>query len=699
VQDERKPAGNRLASSSSSYLASAANQPVNWYPWSKEAFDEAKRLDKPVLVDVGAVWCHWCHVIDRESYEDEETAEVINQNFVAIKVDRDERPDIDGRLQTAVAAMTGQGGWPLTVFMTPDGRVFFGGTYFPPKDMYGRPGFKSVLQQVADFYKKEKGKVQDYSQKLVSQLRKVDMPEGAHAISRNIVKDEVDGIVANFDVDHGGFGSAPKFPHPCAMELLIRTYYRTRESLQLTVIEKTLTAMGRGGIFDQLAGGFHRYSVDEKWIVPHFEKMLNDNSTLLSDYSQAYRLTGNQFLISIAQQIFNYMKEFWYDPAGGFYASQDADMTLEDDGDYYTWTLDELYDAAKDEAAVLQLYYGVSRVGQMHGNPARNVLHREMDIPKVAEALKLSEDRVKEMLELGWAKLLAARAKRRLPYVDRNIYANWNGLAISGLVDFYRATLDPSALAMAKATVRRVRGVFSEETGVPRCIGNTVKVYGMLDDQVNVAMGMMDLYAVTGDVGLLQTAKQIMDLTIKRFWNEELKIFDDVPHGSEDVEHLGISAPFFMDSSVPSPNSTAMILLDRLARSTGEEHYRLKAEEMMNRWLGYCKGRGLYCARFFLAIDEHLHEPATIAVRGQQDDPRTQALLHTAIRTYSPSSTVVFLGNDSAQIEGLPRALQAALTSASASIPTAYVCLGNACAPPTTDPDMVRQTLSEGVSG
>jgi uncharacterized protein YyaL (SSP411 family) len=310
--------------------------------------------------------------------------------------------------------------------------------------------------------------------------------------------------------------------------------------------------------------------------------------------------------------------------------------------------------------------------------------------------LKLTEDQINTLLEAGRKKLLDARAKRKTPYIDRNIYANWNGLAISGLVDFYRATGNSLALEMATATTRRVTGMFSQETGILHYRGNDTQVHGMLDDQINIAMAIMDLYAVTGDAEQLQTAKQIIDLTINRFWNEELKIFNDVPSGTEDVKHLGIAASPFMDTSTPSANSTAIMILDRLTRATQDEQYRMKAEEMMNRWIGYCRGRGLYCARFFLALDEHMMEPATIAVVGEKDKPGTQALLESALHTYSPSSTVMLLGDNLASERVVPSALKSALAVESGASPTAYVCLGNVCAPPTSDPNVVRETLTKG---
>ena len=335
---------NRLHGQPSAYLKSAAHQPVAWHPWGPEALERAQQEDKPILLDIGAVWCHWCHVMDRESYENQEVAQLINQNFVPIKVDRDERPDIDARYQAAVSAISGQGGWPLTAFLTPQGKPFFGGTYFPPDDLYGRPGFKRVLASIAANFHTRRQEIEENAQKLTDALSRAELFAGAR---RDCTPTVVDAIVESasklFDVRYGGFGSAPKFPHPTTLELLLEQYQASREPYLLTIVSTTLDRMAGGGVYDQLAGGFHRYSVDQRWHVPHFEKMAYDNSELLKSYLHGYQVTGNSFYREVAEGIIAWVDATLSDrERGGFYASQDADYSLEDDGDYFTWTLEEV---------------------------------------------------------------------------------------------------------------------------------------------------------------------------------------------------------------------------------------------------------------------------------------------------------------------------------------------------------------------
>src|SRR5438094_592518 len=410
---------NALSKASSAYLRSAMHQPIYWHEWGEEAFEEAKRENKPILLDIGAVWCHWCHVMDRESYDDPEVAQLVNERFVAIKVDRDERPDIDSRYQVAVQAISGQGGWPLTAFLTPDGKPFYGGTYFPPGDNYGRPSFRRVLIAISESFSGKTG-----------------------GFSPQIIQEIVDSALKMFDETHGGFGSSPKFPHPSMIDLLIDQYQRdashrgtgegTRSHVDsgmtgedarppkdhlLHVFTATLEKMARGGVYDQLAGGFHRYSVDERWIVPHFEKMSYDNSELLNNYVHAYQATGSEFFAEVARDIVRWVDEVLSDRKhGGFYASQDADISLDDDGDYFTWTLEEAKSVLNgEEFQVASLHYDINEIGEMQHDPTRNVLYQRAPVEEIAIRLKLSPERVPELLQSANQKMYAARLKRQTP--------------------------------------------------------------------------------------------------------------------------------------------------------------------------------------------------------------------------------------------------------------------------------------------
>jgi uncharacterized protein YyaL (SSP411 family) len=426
---------NELSKAASAYLRSARHQPIAWNEWGAEAFAKAKREDKPVLLDIGAVWCHWCHVMDRESYENPDTAHVINEFFIAVKVDRDERPDVDARYQAAVSAISGQGGWPLTAFLTSDGKPYFGGTYFPPEERYGRPSFQRVLITMADAFKNKRDEVEDSAS---SVLHAIEHNESFSARAGEPGAELVEKLIASsckqFDERYGGFGSQPKFPHPGALDMLIDAAGRGDETAA-HVAKVTLEKMAAGGIYDQLAGGFHRYSVDEKWIVPHFEKMAYDNSELLKNYAHAFQTFVDPQFARVANDILRWMDEWLSDrELGGFYASQDADDSLDDDGDYFTWTRDEAEaELTREEFFVAEVFYNLRAVGDMHHNPLKNVLHRVAPIEKIAQVLKLDVAEAATLMQSAKAKLYAARLKRKTPYVDKTVYTGWNGMCIAAM--------------------------------------------------------------------------------------------------------------------------------------------------------------------------------------------------------------------------------------------------------------------------
>src|SRR6266478_2898628 len=425
---------NSLAQASSAYLRSAMHQPIRWHEWGEEAFATAQRHNKPMLLDIGAVWCHWCHVMDRESYDDPEVAQIVNDHFIAVKVDRDERPDIDSRYQAAVSAISGQGGWPLTAFLTPDGKPFYGGTYFPPDDQWGRPSFKRVLTSIANAYREKHADVADQANRVEQAISHAESFSGRSGrFSPRVIEAIVKSAVGMFDANNGGFGQAPKFPHPGTLDLLMERYARTGDEQIKNVFVTTLERMANGGVYDQLAGGFHRYSVDERWVVPHFEKMSYDNSELLKNYVHGFQATGNKFLAEVARDIIRWMDEWLSDrERGGFYASQDADINMDDDGDYFTWTLEEARSVLTPaEVEVAALYYDIGPTGEMHHNPAKNVLFVAMSVEEIAAKLKKSPDEVRALLDSAKKKMYSARLKRPTPYVDKTIYVSWNAMTIS----------------------------------------------------------------------------------------------------------------------------------------------------------------------------------------------------------------------------------------------------------------------------
>src|SRR5437868_169194 len=565
---------NSLAQASSSYLRSAMHQPVDWHEWTAEAFDKAKREFKPVLLDVGAVWCHWCHVMDRESYENPEIAKLINENYVAVKVDRDERPDVDSRYQAAVQAMSGQGGWPLTAFLTPDGRPFFGGTYFPPDDQYGRPGFKRILQTLASAYREKHSDVMESAEHVMSAIDHAESFAGRSGeISPGLVDGIVKSAIQSFDPHHGGFGSAPKFPHPSILDLLIDYCGRSGEEEALKVVTTTLDRMAQGGVYDQLAGGFHRYSVDERWVVPHFEKMSYDNSGLLKNYVHAYQLTGNDFYAHIARDIIRWMDDWLSDrESGGFYASQDADIDLHDDGDYFTWSLAEAREAlsAQELEAVAPLY-DIGEVGEMHHRPEKNVLHIRATPEQIATLMKLSVDEVQKLISSAQEKMLKARLTRPTPYVDKTIYVNWNALCISAYLEAAKvldiAEVERFAL---RSLDRLLSEAWSAESGLKHVIA------------------CFDAYEITTDLSYYRFAEKITAKLIEGFHDETGGGFFDA---SRQALHANLGAlrarrKPLQDSPTPAGNPAAAIALLRLYAYSGDPKHRDIAESTLEAFAG-----------------------------------------------------------------------------------------------------------------
>src|ERR1700723_3860323 len=450
---------NSLSKASSAYLRSAMHQPIQWHEWGEEAFATAQRENKPILLDIGAVWCHWCHVMDRESYEDPGLAAVINENFVAVKVDRDERPDVDTRYQAAVAAISGQNGWPLTAVLTPQGQPFFGGTYFPRDDRYGRPGFERVLRSMVDAWKTRRDEVMESAGSVVEAIEYNENFAGrGGSLSLGIVDQMVSSALEKLDRHHGGFGAQPKFAHPSAIDLLLDVAVRTENASAREAATVTLEKMARGGVYDQLGGGFHRYSVDEAWVVPHFEKMLYDNAELLKNYVHAFETFVDPESARVARDIIRWMDNSLTDrDRGGFYASQDADIDLEDDGDYFTWTRAEAAAVlSPEEMEIAAAYYDVGDLGDMHHNPAINVLHVKQTLDAGAARAGKTRAEAQGLLASAHSRLYAARGKRPTPFIDTTVYTNWNALAVSGYLEAAQVLRVPEVKAFALLTLDRL---------------------------------------------------------------------------------------------------------------------------------------------------------------------------------------------------------------------------------------------------
>ena len=755
---------NSLARASSAYLRSAMHQPIQWHEWGPEAFATAQRENKPMLLDVGAVWCHWCHVMDRESYDDPEIAAIVNEHFIAVKVDRDERPDIDSRYQAAVQAVSGQGGWPLTAFLTPDGKPFYGGTYFPPQDGYGRPSFRRVLLSIANAYKEKNGDVVEQAAMVENAIAQSESFAGKDGrVSGTIIAAIQTAAFRMFDPQHGGFGQAPKFPHPGALDLLIERYGRSEDSRVAALrgtdegvrphmnpaeaavptkavagqdgalrdlIVTTLEHMARGGVYDQLAGGFHRYSVDERWVVPHFEKMCYDNSELLKNYVHAYQATGVEFFAEVARDIIRWMDEWLSDrERGGFYASQDADISMEDDGDYFTWTLAEARAVlTEEEAQVAALHYDINEVGEMHHNPAKNVLHVRAAVEDIAGRVKLTAEQVRELLASAKKKMYAARLLRPTPYVDKTVYVGWNSLCVSAYLEaakvlgldgarrFGLRSLDrvlaeawkhaegkgragespaPKQSAPIQAVPTRALLLHVVSYSDPEAAHRAVD--GLLEDYAFTALACLDAYEATADLSYFKFAQAITDAMIARFYDGTGGgFFDSEPAaGGKSLGVLATRRKPLQDSPTPAGNPMAAIALVRMHHYTGDADYRDKAEQTLETFAGVAEQFGIFAATYGIAFAHWLESPVQVVVIAE--DESGDALHTAAVARFAFNQSTLRLAASQAVAENLPPVLAATipnLPGLGSGKSFAVLCSGSACQPPVRDAGELQRALA-----
>jgi uncharacterized protein len=700
---------NSLSKASSAYLRSAMHQPIQWREWGEEAFAVAQRENKPILLDIGAVWCHWCHVMDRESYDSPEIAQIVNERFVAVKVDRDERPDIDSRYQVAVSSISGQGGWPLTAFLTPAGKPFYGGTYFPPDDQYGRPSFKRVLLSIANAYHEKNDDVMEQAKMVESAISQAESFSGKGGdFSPAVVDAIVTSALGMFDPQNGGFGSAPKFPHPAALDLLIDRYVRSGDEELRNVFVSSLEKMARGGVYDQLAGGFHRYSVDERWVVPHFEKMCYDNSELLKNYVHAYQATGSEFFAAVARDIIRWMDEWLSDrERGGFYASQDADLSMDDDGDYFTWTLAEARAAlTEEEASVASLHYDINEVGEMHHNPEKNVLYVRASEGEISKRLNLPLSRVESVLQSAKQKMYAARLRRPTPYVDKTVYVGWNALCVSAYLEAAKVLeLEPARHFALRSLDRILAEGWRTEAGLLHVLAYSDataerrNVAAVLDDYAFTALACLDAYESTADLSYFNFAKRTVDAMLEDFFDPVSGGFFDTAKLAGDVQALGVLGTRrkpFQDSPTPAGNSVAAIALLRLHAYTNDQAYYDKAEQTMEVLAGVAGRYGLFAATYGIA-GVHLAQPHTqVVVIGEGE--LAQQLYRTAVRSFSTSKAVFKLTPAQVVPQNLPPALAETipqLPALSQGKAAAVICSGFSCQPPILDAEELSKTLQK----
>ena len=672
---------NHLINETSPYLFQHAHNPVDWYPWGDEAFEKARAEDKPVLVSIGYSACHWCHVMEHESFEDEATAVVMNEHFVNIKVDMEERPDVDQIYMTFVQLTTGRGGWPMTVFLTPEKLPFFGGTYFPPEPRYNMPGFQQVLLSVSEAYRDKRDELLHSANEILGEMRRVGISETAPAgFSAEILDSAFQSFVRSFDAVNGGFGGAPKFPPAMSLEFLLRYFKRTGNRNALEMVQKTCEKMAGGGIYDQLGGGFHRYSVDAIWLAPHFEKMLYDNAQLIRVYLHMFQITKNDFYERIAMETLEYVKREMLDKSGGFYSTQDADS--EDiEGKFFIWKPQEIEAIlGEEDAQIFNFYYDVSEEGNFEES---NILNINYAIPAGARELKISEGKLKEVLQRGREKLFSSREKRIKPFRDEKTLTAWNGLMLAAFAEASGILDNAEYLEIAKKSADFVIGNLQSEGHLLRTWKDgKAKLNAYIEDYANFADGLIELYQVSGAIKYLLEAKRLAELMISEFWDEETGGFFFTPN---DHEELIVRYKDYYDNATPSGNSVAADVFLKVAKLTGDEKYerfastvlRLTAAQLSRHPQGF--GRALSTLEFYLAPTK---EVVIIGEKGND-------LEREVMGTYLPNKVLVLSDSPENDADLIPLLQGRKRINGKA---TAYVCENFVCQRPVTDVrDLIEQ--------
>jgi uncharacterized protein len=677
---------------------------VQWHPWGEAAFAKAQAEDKPILLDIGAVWCHWCHVMDRESYEDPEVAKLINENFVPVKVDRDERPDVDTRYQAAVSAISGQGGWPLTAFLTPDGRPYFGGTYIPREDRYGRPGIGRVLLAMSQVWRERRDEALETAGSVMAAIEHNESFSARGELNIALVDKIVGSVLAKFDPRHGGFGSQPKFPHPAALDLLLEVAMSRDNEQAREAFVVTLDRMSRGGVYDQLAGGFHRYSVDERWVVPHFEKMLYDNTELLRNYVHGFQSLVRPEFLETAQEIVGWLDSTMTDrEKGGFYASQDADVGLDDDGDYFTWTQDEAREVLSgDELEFALNYWDIGDIGDMHHNPGKNVLFVKSPIEEQARHGSNIDD-LRALRDGARSKLLDARSKRPTPFIDRTLYTGWNAMAVTAYLETARVLRIDHVRDFALKTMNRllneawsdgklIRHVIAYPEQAPK-----EAAPGTLDDYAFTVHACIDSWMASGNMNFYRAAMMIADLMIERFYDRTGSAFyDSAAAGPGEMPLGALSARRkpLQDSPTPAGNPVAASALLRLEALSGKKEYREIAEDTLDSFAGIVEHFGLYAGSYALALEQLLLDPVQVVVVGS--GPEAARLEATATARYAVNKTVLRIAPQRLKKDEIPEALTETLLAVPVSSKTdvwALVCKGRTCLPPISDAECLLEAL------
>jgi len=686
---------NRLIDETSPYLLQHAHNPVAWYPWGEEALSKARAENRPIFLSIGYAACHWCHVMAHESFEDETTARVMNDLFVNIKVDREERPDLDSIYMSAVVGLTGGGGWPMSVFLTPDGRPFYGGTYFPPTPRHGMPAFRDVLKAVADAWQNRREEILKNSDGILGYLKQANdfvAQVESQSLSTGTLAKAEQLIGRSFDRVNGGWGSAPKFPQPMTLEFLLRRYTQVPNAQLRTMIEHTLLKMARGGMYDQLGGGFHRYSTDAQWLVPHFEKMLYDNSQLARVYLHAAQALNEPFYRRIATEILDYVAREMTHPDGGFYSTQDADSEGVE-GKFFVWTVDDIRSILGDDEILFSDVYGITSHGNFHEHhlpEGQNILSVVKDPSGVAQANGLSLAKLEAKLAQARQKLFEVRERRIKPQRDEKVLAAWNGLMLAAFAD---AARDP-ALADRGQQYRSIaehnaefllREMRSPEGRLLRTWKDgRAKLNAYLEDYAAVIEGLLELYQTTFDERWFVAARELADIMLQHFADPAGGFFDT----SDDHEALVTRPKDLQDNAIPSGNALAATVLLKLYAFTGDDQYYKQAELMLSILQGALAQAPTGFAQWLCALDFALGGPREIALVGDIQSAAGQALLAVARESYRPNQVIAAALSD--RPSKVPLLADRPTLGGQA---TAYVCRDFACQQPVTEPTALRAQL------
>jgi len=682
---------NRLIKETSPYLLQHAHNPVDWYPWGSEAFERAKKEDKPVFLSIGYSTCHWCHVMEYESFENERIAEIMNEHFVSIKVDREQRPDVDGIYMNAVQMMTGSGGWPLSVFLTPDGKPFYGGTYFPPRDAYGRPSFERVLLSIADAWKNRRQELVNSAGEISEVLANLTGPTEKEKLSAEMLKAASDYFQNVFDAANGGFGIAPKFPQPTNLSMLLSYWQRTGDTQALQMVEKTLDAMAKGGIYDHIGGGFHRYATDARWLVPHFEKMLYDQALISEVYLQAYQVTKNQKYATITREIFDYVLRDMTDAEGGFYSAEDADSDGKE-GAFYVWDpkqIEPILD--KDETEIFIAYYGVTEEGNFE--EGKTILNITTSIEQLGEKFKKDRTTIASILTAARTKIFDERSKRIRPHRDDKVITAWNGLMISSLAyggavfqeDKYVNAAERAACFILNTLHKRGRLMRYYRDG-------RIVEPAFLDDYAFMIMALLDLYEATFDAKWLIEAKELSEEMIEFFADNEQGGFFLT---GKDAEKLIARNKPGSDGAIPSGNSIAARALLKLGRLTMNQHFTEQGGRAIELFSQQLKQSPAYSSAMLTALSFWIGPTQEIVIAGNADAPETKQMLKVVYDRFLPNAVVLFHdhGEAGSAIKKIVPFIKSQISIDDKA--TAYVCENYVCKKPINEIDDLDKMLSD----